>query len=320
MVDIVAGCQARRWYEDIPADEYLGDIHTMLSHGERLMLHWLAKNLALTENGSIIDAGCFLGGSTLALATGLGQRHTRDDQNYRIHTYDIFIAPNDGYSLKAIGNSRRPGQTVLDLFAKNVENFCEKIFVHGGDFLKSLAPHGGIDILFIDIAKTRDLNRKLVEEFFPKLIPGHSILIQQDYNDHSCPWINATMEILSEYFEYLIDESGSRIFLLTKEIPVDLIRHTAQMGLEDELSLLKTAVRNERVDISRFFTSVGAGWTILELSGSEAAIEYLNTLQFDQPWESDVPYINDVKAAMELVKNTDGLKKYHSTFFSKSVI
>ena len=40
---------------------------------------------------------------------------------------------------------------------------------------------GPIEILFIDLAKSWDLNRWVLTKTFPRLIPGHSVVIQQDW-------------------------------------------------------------------------------------------------------------------------------------------
>lgn len=315
-MSIVDGCRNYAWFHDVAPDEPLGDVPTMLSHSERLMLHWLAREMPLGSDALIVDAGCFLGGSTMALATGLSKRTEKFEFMHNIHSYDMFITPNDGVSLGYIGKGRLPGDTVLDLFAVSTKDFCKQIFVHAGDFLKASAPIGEIDILFADILKTRSLNAKMILDFFPKMAPGRTILIQQDYNDHSVPWVNATMELLKDHFEHLCDQNGSRVYLYSKTISKKLLAQAAKTDdLVAELALLERAVASAANEVSRYHTAVGASWTLLELEGSDAAIRYLDSLPFKQPWRSGEPYIAQIKHAMDYVKDAAGVEQYHKSYF-----
>src|SRR4051812_12569092 len=64
------------------------DVPTMLTVRERQVLHWLARHHA-NGSGRIVDGGCFLGGSTAALASGLA---ARGDGRWKkaIASYDLF--------------------------------------------------------------------------------------------------------------------------------------------------------------------------------------------------------------------------------------
>jgi hypothetical protein len=72
--------------------------------------------------------------------------------------------------------------------------------VYPGDILTHQWSGAPVEILFIDVAKTWDIQRHLLREFFPHLIPGVSVVVQQDYFFVSCYWIHLIMESLSEYF------------------------------------------------------------------------------------------------------------------------
>jgi hypothetical protein len=45
------------------------EVPSMLSHDERVLLHWAARE-GFGAVGATIDAGCYLGGSTLPLGLG----------------------------------------------------------------------------------------------------------------------------------------------------------------------------------------------------------------------------------------------------------
>src|SRR5512146_2489264 len=67
------------------------DAPTMLIPDERKLLFHLASK-SYTGAGAIIDGGCFLGGSTTALAAGLEARVERSGKpaSQIIHSYDLF--------------------------------------------------------------------------------------------------------------------------------------------------------------------------------------------------------------------------------------
>jgi hypothetical protein len=313
--DIVNGCIDRVWYRSVENDEFLGSAATMLSDGERLMLHWLAREFPFAAGGVIVDAGCFLGGSTLALATGLAKHQHCARKGYRIHSYDMFVAPNDGFSLGLIGHGRCPGDTVLDLYARNLGALQPLVMVHAGDIMEAPAPNGATEILFIDIAKTRKLNAKVLLDFFPMLVPGRSILIQQDHNDQSCSWVNSTMEFLSGYFDRLCDEGASRVFLNTRAIPENVLRDAAfGLSLDDEFDLMSALVAREQNHISRFCSAVSKAWVIFERDDASSAISYLDAWPYEQPWEG-ASYIEFVKASIRAAKDNAGLERYHEGYF-----
>jgi hypothetical protein len=97
--------------------------------------------------------------------------------------------------------------------------------VEAGDLTKREPPPNPIEILFIDLAKHWTVSDHLVRHFFPKLIPGHSIVIQQDYlYQTGTGWLPVTMEFLSEYFE-IVDHTdlNSVAFHYRKAIPPALL-------------------------------------------------------------------------------------------------
>jgi hypothetical protein len=195
----------------------------MQSAGELAMLHWLASRY-YRGDGEIIDAGCFLGGSTVPLAAGLHANPLVADKARRINTYDLFILedyakkdyfPDPGYEI---------GSSTLDVFERNVAPWRTAIEVFRGDILDFPWDGRPVELLFVDLSKESPINDFLVHNFFGRLIPGRSIVIQQDYVHEWLPWIQITMEYFKEYFEVLdYFYGGSAVFLLEKEIPVAAI-------------------------------------------------------------------------------------------------
>jgi hypothetical protein len=186
--------------ESLTLPEELKHVKTMLSAQELELLYTLARD-HYTGRGEIIDAGAFLGGSTLALACGLRDNPGTFSKQGRIHSYDKFVSDRyvaqfiDGYPE---GTSTRP------YYDGVIADVASCVSVHEGDICASPWPiDRPIEIFFIDVAKSWEINDFLLQHFFPRLIPGVSTVVQQDYHWPHTPWISITMELLADHATYL---------------------------------------------------------------------------------------------------------------------
>jgi predicted O-methyltransferase YrrM len=71
--------------QNFHAPSFFERLPTMLTTEELRMLSFLARELPL--DGVVLDLGCFVGGSTLALAHGI-RNSSRPDRH--IHSFDLF--------------------------------------------------------------------------------------------------------------------------------------------------------------------------------------------------------------------------------------
>jgi hypothetical protein len=117
---------------------------------------------------------------------------------------------------------------------------------------------GPIEILFIDIAKHWTTCDWITWQFFPHLIPGKSVVIQQDYLYSQCvAWLHVTMEFYSDYFEYVCDTGvNSAVFRNTRKIPQGVLReHTvASLSTAEKIELMDRAAerfKDGRADLLR---------------------------------------------------------------------
>ena len=75
---------ARPWDDvDLPPDAVA--VPTMLTDEEGALLHWLTRDYA-TGAGAICDLGCFVGGSTARLASGVAAA----GRSTKVHAFDHF--------------------------------------------------------------------------------------------------------------------------------------------------------------------------------------------------------------------------------------
>jgi hypothetical protein len=118
----------------------------------------------------------------------------------------------------------REGDSLLSFFRQNIQNYEDYIEVHAGDILQMHWNGNPIEILFLDIVKSWEINNHVIKEFFGHLIPNRSIVVHQDYYHVFCYWIHLTMQYLSPYFQATHAPEGATAgFMLTKEIPKELL-------------------------------------------------------------------------------------------------
>lgn len=203
----------------------------MILWPEQKLLHWLAREV-YSGAGCIGDLGCFVGSSTLSLASGL-VRNGKARKGKVIHSYDMFVVPDDAYTLQRLPQGRRPGDRFTDVFEENVREVRDWIEVHDGDLRREEWDYGPIEILFIDICKCWSTNQSVVEVFFPHLVPGKSIVVHQDFVRVWNPWIPVTMAYYGDCFEVLAEEESSRIYRYVKEPGPERLR----LDLKRDLTL-----------------------------------------------------------------------------------
>lgn len=221
----------------------------LLGNGEGHLLYYLARDY-YRGKGVIVDAGSFLGRSAWFLARGIeANPHLAGPPGPIIHCFDNFLV-NEARTIKHIKQQFRVvlplGASTRHLFDTATRPIAQWLSVHEGDFHTYPWPPSPIEILFVDVAKSAALHRRLVELMFPCLIPGRSVVVHQDYHHPWLPYLHVAMEYLHEYFEIVepkIDDSAA--FICTRSIPEDALRIAARiedLPQAERLTLMDRAV------------------------------------------------------------------------------
>jgi SAM-dependent methyltransferase len=219
---------------------------TMLIPDELRLLHHLAEECFAGE-GAIVDAGAFLGGSTVALADGLRRNLARAGRPEEplIHSFDRFRV--EEYARAFFPAAPPVGASFREEFDRNIAPYAPLIEVHEGDIEGTSWTGGPIEILFVDIAKDWRVCDWITWEFFPHLIPGRSLVVQQDYlYAPGTGWLQVTMERYRDSFEYVCDTGiNSVVFKYVRPIPPEeLSRNTVEeLGATDRAALMHAAAR-----------------------------------------------------------------------------
>lgn len=227
----------------------------MLSAQELTLLQWAAHH-SFSGKGAIIDAGCFLGGSTAALAAGLKRSPV---QGTRIRSFDRFTVGEDEIGRDYIVPFQQitaPG-SFRAVFDENIRAFAEWVEVHEGDIAQVIWDGSPVEILFVDVAKTPDIDARLIRQFYPCLVPGQSLLIHQDFLWSEVPWLTLSMDFFRDYFEVLDDiPHATRLFRCIKAIP----QHVANSFDYNEVRLEAAEEAFERVRSTLDDSSIPRHW------------------------------------------------------------
>jgi hypothetical protein len=247
---------------------------SMLALNELALLYMLAKDWYSGE-GEIVDLGPLLGVGTNALARGLSRNRRVSTKTRRIHSFDLFLAAEMGYVITETSKSG----SVFDRFLRSNRDYLDHISVAPGDLLETAWDRSPIEILFVDIAKSWALNTHVIRHFFPYLIPGKSIVVQQDYAHFAEYWIAMTMERFADYFEQLYYVRGSTsVYRCTSEIPNELLYERIEdLPLAQKLDYLERA-RHKAPPSVREILKCGEAFFLIEHDCLDAAYELLTTV------------------------------------------
>jgi len=173
---------------------------TMLTTYELCMLESYAREL-FTGSGRIIDLGCWCGGTTACLANGLKDnkiaRENRVVESFDVFKWEAWMDP--------IANQINMPSHYKDgdIFAEDVERSLHRyqgLFKLTTADLSTYVPERkAIEFLFIDAMKNWQLANHITREYFPLLIPGKSIVVQQDFAFYAS--IIMTNHLVMWYFQ-----------------------------------------------------------------------------------------------------------------------
>ncbi|MBV0913172.1 class I SAM-dependent methyltransferase [Anianabacter salinae] len=185
-------------WRDIPW-RLLGDargVPTMLSPQERRAYLWLAEHWARGA-GCVVDLGCFAGGSTAHLAEG--QR--RDGRSGRIHAYDRFTIsdPLKEKFLYPAGIAPYEGDDLLDAARQILAPWAGLVDLHPGAIEDQTWTGEAIEMLVMDASKAAHTMDAMAATFFPALIPGGSLIVQQDFLHWKTPWVAVQMARMADW-------------------------------------------------------------------------------------------------------------------------
>lgn len=266
------------------------DTPSMMSAPERQFLFGLASRY-YTGNGIIVDAGIFLGASTRCFGEGVRSNPALEEITRAwpqpIVSYErAIVNPNmpDFFKRHGLAVSAAPGESFEAELRRNVDPVKDLVDLRIGDFMAAPVPDCPVEILFLDVLKTPELSVRAFRQFYGKLIPGRSLVIQQDYFFEELPWIKTHQEALARYFEFVGEVGSSAIFLCTKKIPQAVVDELENdMPPAEQIRLASIAMQRSVDPARRYFMALSKVRLIRKLEGREKARAYLELVKTEFP-------------------------------------
>jgi len=243
--------QNKPWRSEAAIPPELMALKGFLSPEESRLCYWLGRNW-LSGRGRAVDVGAYLGAASACLAAGASAAGLASPGGAKlVHAYDRFTV-GEQYIADALTRDVRPtqlGDSFLDLFESQTAPYAPNIEPHAGEFLDQRWTSETIEVLFVDIVTSPEMNAHIVRQFFPSLIPGRSIVVHKGYHHCWHPYIHASMELLSDEFE-LVDgfvPYQSRVWRLARPLPGDKIFRlsSGDVSLDEQLGLLESLIAKE---------------------------------------------------------------------------
>ena len=154
---------------------------SMISRFEFAALSSAAEQIwsvGANRQGVIVDAGSFIGASTLALCEGLSRSSLDPDERAgRIWSYDLFRAIPAIAEKSLKGEGLKVGDSFRYLYDEAICGYEAYVRTFEGDIRVAEKPSGPISLLFLDVLWDTDVTIKLADAFYPQLVPGESIVV-----------------------------------------------------------------------------------------------------------------------------------------------
>lgn len=202
----------------------------MITDEERDALACFAKHIwehGGRRDAQIVDGGCYTGASTISLAYGLHHSNLAErERQGRIWSYDLFRATPQMSEHYLKGSGINPGDSFQPIFEKNIAPYRNYVTLHAGDIRRAPVPSQSIAILFLDVLWSWDCTQIVGTRFYPKLQPGRSLLIHQDFVYPFYPWVILSMGQLDRFFGFAYNVQYSSVVF-------DVLRAVRESDIDD---------------------------------------------------------------------------------------
>ncbi|MGA0599030.1 class I SAM-dependent methyltransferase [Enterovirga sp. CN4-39] len=273
----------------------------MLTTEERRFLYEFARDTFRGE-GLIIDAGIFMGASTAALATGLRDRSPpyvgRPIQSFDLATCDQSTAETMAYHFPQ--EEWQQGKSFAHVLTRALSPYEDLVEFAVGDIRETLVNlNEPVELAFLDCSKLPSVNAHLTRVIFPRLIPGHSVVVQQDFFHEWLPWIHVTMGYLAPYFRFIGSAGPSAFFRCEKAIP----EHVAAIDTWNDpprpgLQMFDAGVPSGLSETEAYLADLARVSAVRWFEGVDASVQYANRLtkpSGETPWTlPEASFVADV--------------------------
>ena len=123
--------------------------------------------------------------------------------------------------------------------------------------------------------------------FFPRLIPGRSLVIQQDYFIEELPYIKAHQEAFADRFEYIGEISSMAVYRCTAAITAGDVEARLEQVRDParQLALISIAMQRSTDPLRRLMVALAKVRVLVLAHGPEAGRRYLDFVEGEFPAE-----------------------------------
>ncbi len=204
-------------------------IPAMITQDESAFYEECARS-STGKPGAIVDLGCWLGGTSVALARGImtanGERQREKVLGFDLFRWEKWMPTDVPYCLYQTGDSFLPEARRLTR-----DHGGGKVELFQADLTTYNWTGGPIKILLVDAMKTEALARQIAQSFYPSLSPG-ALLIHQDFKHFHTTWIHLLHYELRNYFQLsrVVRNGTSVAFEARKTIPLEAAKRATDFG------------------------------------------------------------------------------------------
>jgi hypothetical protein len=184
------------------------------------------------KEGAIVDLGCWLGSTSIALAQGfLDHGSQGNHRTEKVFGFDRFIWEEWMPAHIPFGHYHA-GESFLPEARRLVRD-------HGGDGIELVQADltlyewkdGPIKILLVDAMKNENIASQITTSFYPSLMPG-GLLIHQDFKHYYTSWIHVIQYRLRRYFrrDGSVPGSGTVAFEVIAPIPKEAVDQATDLA------------------------------------------------------------------------------------------
>jgi hypothetical protein len=267
----------------IPATVF--NFPSMLSTDDKIVYYQTLRDL-YTFSGAIVDLGAFMGATATAMLFGCFDNARWSADTVRrplVHSFDLWKL-NIGAAAYINHHYNEPrhqdGDDFLYAFQELVvSRFGDLVLATQGD-VASAPYHGGpIEILSVDVCKSRSTTEAVFRRFMPLLMKGAYIL-QQDFVHPWHPYLHTAVGYFAERFEVVreMPEGSTVLYRLIEPIEVAEMQDFSRVTLLDKtqwLPLMDQAFAQLRTEQSRIALVPARALLIAEVEGLDAAEAYI---------------------------------------------
>ncbi len=271
---------------DVPQDTL--NWPSMMTREEVALLFRLAAQ-HFSGDGVIIDAGIFLGASTNALATGLSAGGWTAGDYKPVQSYDlaIWVKSMDRYLERqevkdVIGcESLEDGKCYADALGRLLAPLSDRVDLSIGNIIQTARTERPVEIAFYDCLKAADRDLAVFNAFAPHYMPGHTVVLQQDYFYEGAAEHKLRQELYSESYRFLDHVGSTGVFQVTQPLPEEAFRRDAipDLPVGDRIELLQQAARRAKSLKGELLVHLSLLEHLLDIGALDAASEWCAELE-----------------------------------------